>query len=135
LLFEDEKEAVQFIMKGYHDFNQTMVEPNIARAFQWIEFEFDTKAEPYRLSFNEDKLSQSAGSASESYGRLTFPWISYRVSGTTPDLAGSTGWSKMICPKRMSLSLVRSRDMGDYSRLHRFVTQSCVIIVISEKCH
>jgi hypothetical protein len=26
---EDEKETVKFIMKVYHDFKQTMVEPNI----------------------------------------------------------------------------------------------------------
>jgi hypothetical protein len=29
LPFEDAKESVRFIMKAYHDFRQTMVEPNI----------------------------------------------------------------------------------------------------------
>jgi hypothetical protein len=29
LPFEDEKETVTFILKRYHDFKQTMVEPNI----------------------------------------------------------------------------------------------------------
>jgi hypothetical protein len=29
LPFEDEKETVRFIMKVYHDFKETMVEPNI----------------------------------------------------------------------------------------------------------
>jgi hypothetical protein len=58
LLFEDEKETVRFIMKGYHEFKQTIVEPNIWRAFRAIgfEFEFDTEAEPYRLLFNDEKL-------------------------------------------------------------------------------
>jgi hypothetical protein len=46
LPFEDEKETVRFIMKVYHDFKQTMVESNIWGAFQAIEFEFDTEAEP-----------------------------------------------------------------------------------------
>jgi hypothetical protein len=61
LLFEDEKQTVRFIMKGYHDFKQTMVEPDIWGAFRAIgcEFEFDTEAEPYRLLFNEEKLRQS----------------------------------------------------------------------------
>jgi hypothetical protein len=49
LPFEDEKETVSFIMKVYHDFKQTMVEPNICGAFRTIGFEFDTEAEPYRL--------------------------------------------------------------------------------------
>jgi hypothetical protein len=42
-------------MKVYHDFKQTMVEPNIWEAFQAIGFEFDTEAEPYHLLFNEEK--------------------------------------------------------------------------------
>jgi hypothetical protein len=56
LPFEDEKETVRFIMKVYHDFEQTMVELNIWRAFGVIGFEFHTEAEPYRLLFNEEKL-------------------------------------------------------------------------------
>jgi hypothetical protein len=59
--FEDEKRTVKFIMKVCQDFKQTMVEPNISRAFQSIEFEFDTEAKPSRLLFNEEKLRQSAG--------------------------------------------------------------------------
>jgi hypothetical protein len=61
LPFEDEKETVRLIMKVYHDFKQTMVEPNIWDAFRVIEFEFDTEAEPYQLLFNEEKLRQSEG--------------------------------------------------------------------------
>jgi hypothetical protein len=47
--FEDEKETGKVIMKAYHDFKQTMVEPNIWGAFRAIGFklEFDTEAEPY----------------------------------------------------------------------------------------
>jgi hypothetical protein len=47
LPFEDEKETVRFIMKVYHDFKQTMVEPNTCGALRSIGFEFDTEAEPY----------------------------------------------------------------------------------------
>jgi hypothetical protein len=49
LPFEDEKKTVKFIMKGYHDFKQTMVEPNICRAFRAIgfEFKFYTEGEQY----------------------------------------------------------------------------------------
>jgi hypothetical protein len=63
LPFEDENEAVKFIMKLYRDFKQTMVEPNIWGAFRVIgfEFEFYTEAEPYRLLFNKEKLRQSEG--------------------------------------------------------------------------
>jgi hypothetical protein len=61
LPFEDEKEIVEFIMKGYRDFKQTMEEPNIWRAFQAIgfEFEFDTEADPYRFLSNEEKLREN----------------------------------------------------------------------------
>jgi hypothetical protein len=63
LPFEDERATVKFIMKGYHDFKQTMVESNIWEAFQALgfQFEFDTTSEPYRLLFNAEKLRESAG--------------------------------------------------------------------------
>jgi hypothetical protein len=61
LPLEDENETVRFIMKVYHDFKQTMVEPNTWGALQAIGFKFDTEAEPYRLLFNEEKLRQSEG--------------------------------------------------------------------------
>jgi hypothetical protein len=60
LPFKDNKETVQFMMKVYHDFKQTMVECKISRDFQAIGFEFDTEGEPYRLLFNEEKLRQNA---------------------------------------------------------------------------
>jgi hypothetical protein len=61
LPFENEKETFKYIMKVYHDFKQTIVEPNIWRALQAIGVEFDTEANPYRLLFNEEKLRQSEG--------------------------------------------------------------------------
>jgi hypothetical protein len=113
LPFEDERETVKSIMKGYHDFKETMVEPNIWGAFRAIglEFEFDIEAEPYRFLFNEEKLRQSAGFL----GRwsIDFPWIDcrVRVKGRMPDLAGSTSKNKVIWPKSKSLSLIRCRDI------------------------
>jgi hypothetical protein len=47
LLFGDEKATGQFMMKVYHGFKQTMVEPNIWKDFQALVFEFDTTSEPY----------------------------------------------------------------------------------------
>jgi hypothetical protein len=61
LPFEDENETVEFIMKVYHYFKQTMVEFNTQRAFRAIRCEFNTEAEPYHLLFNEEKLRQIEG--------------------------------------------------------------------------
>jgi sporulation-control protein spo0M len=49
-------------MKVYHNVKQTMVESNIWGAFQVLgfEFEFDTTSGPYRLLFDEEKLSERA---------------------------------------------------------------------------
>jgi hypothetical protein len=69
LPFEDEKETVKFIMKVYHDFKQTMMEPNIWRAFQALALEFYTGTESYRLSFNNEKLR--SGPEFRELGRLT----------------------------------------------------------------
>jgi hypothetical protein len=41
LPFEEEKETVEFRMKVYHDFKQTVVESNRWRAFRAIGVEFD----------------------------------------------------------------------------------------------
>jgi hypothetical protein len=62
LPFGDEKATGNFIMEGYHDFKQTMVESGIWGAFQALEFEFefDTASGPYRLLFNEENLSERA---------------------------------------------------------------------------
>jgi hypothetical protein len=63
LPFGDEKAIVNFIMEVYHDFKPTIVESDIWGAFQALEFEFefDTTSGPYRLLFNEEKLSERAG--------------------------------------------------------------------------
>jgi hypothetical protein len=63
LPFEDAKATVKLITKACHDFKRTMLELNIWGAFQALgfEFEFDQTNEPYRLSFNEEKLRESAG--------------------------------------------------------------------------
>jgi hypothetical protein len=105
LSFEDEKERPKFIMKVYHDFKQTMVEFNIWGTFQ------DVTRTLWHIPFYSMRKSSDEAQASESSGRLTSSWINSRVSGKTPDLTGSTGQSKMICSKRMSLSLVRCRDI------------------------
>jgi hypothetical protein len=109
LPFEDEKETVEFIMKAYHDFEQTMVDLNIYRAFRAIGFEFDTEAERYRFLFNEEKLRQSEGF--RELWSIDFPWINCRVGGRMPDLVGSTNKNKVIWLKRKSLSLIKCRDM------------------------
>jgi hypothetical protein len=63
LPFGEEKATATFIIKVYHDFKQTIVEPNAWEPFQAVglKFEFDTRSEPYRLLFNEEKLRESAG--------------------------------------------------------------------------
>jgi hypothetical protein len=63
LSFGDEKSTAEVVKKGYHDFKQTMVEPNIWGAFQALGFEFgfDRTSEPYRLLFDEETLRESAG--------------------------------------------------------------------------
>jgi hypothetical protein len=59
LPFGDEKATVKVIIKPYHDFKQTMVEPNRWRVFQALGFEFDIRNEAYRLFFNKEKLRES----------------------------------------------------------------------------
>jgi hypothetical protein len=110
LPIEEEKETVRFRMKVYRDFKQTIVEPNIWKAFRASWFEFYTEAEPSRLLFNEEKFTQSEGFRELWW--IDFPWINCRAGGRVrmSDLAGSTSKNKVIWPKRMSLSLIRSRD-------------------------
>jgi hypothetical protein len=55
LPFEDDKATVNFIMEVYHDFKQTMVDPNIWGALQALGLEFETRTDPYRLLFSEGK--------------------------------------------------------------------------------
>jgi hypothetical protein len=52
--------TVKYIMSVYHDFRQTMVLPNPGRAFHVPGLDLDTRKEPYRLLFDEEKLRGSA---------------------------------------------------------------------------
>jgi hypothetical protein len=52
---KEEKKTVKFIMKGYHDFKQTMVEPNRWEVLQALEFGLYTGTEPFLLLFSEKK--------------------------------------------------------------------------------
>jgi hypothetical protein len=63
LPFDEDNSMVKFIMKLYHDFRQTMIQPNRRRAFfaLGLEFEFDMRRDPYGLLFDEVKLRASAG--------------------------------------------------------------------------
>jgi hypothetical protein len=60
LPFENDNATVKFIMRVYHDFGQTIIQPNLWRAFQALGFEFDPSAEPSGFLFNEKKLRESA---------------------------------------------------------------------------
>jgi hypothetical protein len=46
LPFENDNATAKFIMSVYHDFRQTMIQPNIRRAFKSLGFEYDTRTEP-----------------------------------------------------------------------------------------
>jgi hypothetical protein len=52
--------TIKFIMKVYHDFTQTMVQPNIWGAFQELGLDFDTRSWPDQLLFNEEKRRDGA---------------------------------------------------------------------------
>jgi hypothetical protein len=63
LPFDDAKATVKCMMKVYRNFRHTIVPFNVWGAFRafGLEFEFDTRREPYRLLFDEEKLRGSAG--------------------------------------------------------------------------
>jgi hypothetical protein len=58
LPFDDQPTAT-FLLNVYRTFKQTMVKANMGGAFQQAGFVFEVGAEPYRLRFDEDKLSAS----------------------------------------------------------------------------
>jgi hypothetical protein len=60
LPLDDLNATVEFRMKVYHDFTQTMVPPNIWGAFCALGPEFDMTREPYRFLFDEGKMRGSA---------------------------------------------------------------------------
>jgi hypothetical protein len=59
LPFAKTEATATFLFKIYRTVKQTMIEANIWGAFQELGFEFYTSREPYRLSFNEEKLRRS----------------------------------------------------------------------------
>jgi hypothetical protein len=111
LPFGDERATVKFIMKVYHDFKQTMVEPTISRAFQALEFEFDTTSEPYRLFFNEEKLTKSAGF--RGLWSIDFPLdqLCCQFDGVILDLVGLISQSKMTWLHYIFFPLIRDQDV------------------------
>jgi hypothetical protein len=61
LPFETDNSTVKLLMKVYNDFRQTMVPSNVWGAFHALVFDYDTRREPSRLLFDEEKLRGSGG--------------------------------------------------------------------------
>jgi hypothetical protein len=61
LPFDENNATVKVITNVYHDFTQTMAWPNVWGTLCALEFDFDTRREPYELLFDEVKLTESAG--------------------------------------------------------------------------
>jgi hypothetical protein len=61
LPFNDDTATAKSIMKGYHDFWQTMIQRNIWGSLRALGVEFDVRIVPYRLLFDEIKLKKKAG--------------------------------------------------------------------------
>jgi hypothetical protein len=61
LPLETDCATVKFIMKVYHDFKHTTVPSNVWGAFDALGLDFDTRREPFRLLFDEEKLRGRAG--------------------------------------------------------------------------
>jgi hypothetical protein len=92
LPFDENNATVKVITKVYHDFRQTMARPNVWGTFCALEFDFDTRREPYELLFDEVKLRESAGL--EKLCSVTFFWTSCRPDDVLLDSVGSTSLSK-----------------------------------------
>jgi hypothetical protein len=86
LSFGDEKATVKFRMKVYHDFEQTIVEPNISEVFQALGFEFNRGTEPCRFFLYKEKLTRSADFRGLS--SIDFPWINCRLGGMVLESIG-----------------------------------------------
>jgi hypothetical protein len=61
LPFEADNAPVKLIMKVSHEFRYTMVPPHVWGAFHSIGLDFDTRNEPCRLLFDQEKLRGSVG--------------------------------------------------------------------------
>jgi hypothetical protein len=115
LPFEDEKVTIQFIMKGYHAFKQTMAEANVWAVFQALKlaFEFDLTSEPYRLLFNEEKLRESASFREMWSIDLPRDQLFCQLDDVPLNLVGSISQSKMTWPNHIYLyfPLIRYQDI------------------------
>jgi hypothetical protein len=92
LPFDENNATVKVITKVYHDFMQTLAQPNIWRAFCALGFKFDTRREAYGLSFDEVTLRESA--SFDEPCSVTFPWTSYRADDVLLASVGSRSLSK-----------------------------------------
>jgi hypothetical protein len=61
LPFDHDQATTNSLLKIHRTFRQTMIEPNIWRAFQEAGLGFDTSSEPYRIRFSEEKLRSTPG--------------------------------------------------------------------------
>jgi hypothetical protein len=63
LPFDENNATAKVITNVYHKITQTMVRPNVWGTFRALalEFEFDTRREPYELLFDDVKLREGAG--------------------------------------------------------------------------
>jgi hypothetical protein len=59
LPFDDDRTTTDFLLKIFRTFKETMLEPNIWSSFQEAGFAFNTRAEPYRRRFDEEKLRKT----------------------------------------------------------------------------
>jgi hypothetical protein len=59
LPFGNDQTTIDFLLNIYRTFKQTMIEPNIWRAFHEAGFVFDPRSEPYRLVFHEEKFRKT----------------------------------------------------------------------------
>jgi hypothetical protein len=90
LPFENDQTRIGFLLNIYRTFKQTMIEPNIWGAFHWAGFEFDTRAEPYRLVFHEEKLRKTR--AFQEIWSLDFP----REKLSRRHQAAKFGWINQV---------------------------------------
>jgi hypothetical protein len=109
LPFGDEKATVRFVVKGDHDFKQTMVEPDRWGAFEALEFEFefDATREPYRLLFNEEKLRESAGFRELWSIDLPLDQLCCQLDGALLDLVGLISQRKVTCSNHIYFPRIR----------------------------
>jgi hypothetical protein len=75
-----------------------------------LKFEFDTRSEPYRLLFNEEKLRESAGF--REWWSIDFPKVSYQLNDVMLDLIGLIGQNETDWPHHIYFPLIRYQDIG-----------------------